>query len=38
MPPSPILGFVLFTGMGDESCDVIFGIPKEKGLEIEGID
>jgi hypothetical protein len=32
MPPGPRLGFALFTGMEDESYDVIFGIPKEKGL------
>jgi hypothetical protein len=34
----PILGFVLFVGMEDESCDVIFDIPKEEGLETKGMD
>jgi hypothetical protein len=38
MPPGPILRFVLFTGMEDEIFDVIFDIPKEKGLDIEGKD
>jgi hypothetical protein len=38
MPPGPKLGFSLVAGIKDESCDVILGIPKEKGLETEGID
>jgi hypothetical protein len=38
MPPSPKLGFVLVAGMEDENCNVIFGIPKQKGLDIEGMD
>jgi hypothetical protein len=38
MPPGPRLGFSLFDGMEDESCNVIFGIPKEKGIDTEGMD
>jgi hypothetical protein len=38
MPPGPILGFALVAEMEDESYNVIFSIPKEKGLETEGMD
>jgi hypothetical protein len=38
MPPGPKLGFTLAVGMEDEICDVMLGIPKEKGLETEGIN
>jgi hypothetical protein len=38
MTLGPILGFSLVTGMEDESCDGIFGILKEKGIETKGMD
>lgn len=38
MPRGPKLGFTLAAVMKDESCDVMLGIPKEKGLETKGID
>jgi hypothetical protein len=38
VPPDPKLGFILVVEMEDEKCDVMSGIPKEKGLEAEGID
>jgi hypothetical protein len=38
MTLGPILGFSLVVGMEYESCDGIFGIPKKKGIETEGMD
>ena len=38
IPPGPKRGFALATGIEDESCDVMLGIPKENGLETESID
>jgi hypothetical protein len=38
MPPGPTLGFALATGIEDESCDIMLGIPQEKGFETKGID
>jgi hypothetical protein len=37
MTPGPKIGFALVAGMEDEICNVILGIPKEKGLETEGM-
>jgi hypothetical protein len=38
VPPDPKLGFTLDVETKDDKCEVKSGIPKEKGLEAQGID
>jgi hypothetical protein len=38
VPPDPKLVLTLDVRMEDDMCEVIFDIPKEKGLEARGID
>jgi hypothetical protein len=38
VPPNQKLGFILVVEIEDEKCDVMSGIPKEKGLEVGAIE